>query len=481
VNLFRNSLGTVASLALAVLLIAPAAEASRSGLPAALAPVLGAPATPDQILEAELTEPPERLRLFDDLRLPERPLELVEARKTASGSSTYTLGLNVWQTGDLSQECSGLSFQGLWTDPVTGIAYARNRWYDARTASWLSEDPMGAVDSPNLYAFVAWGPHAYTDPMGDCRVEDCVAYAIGAYQKGKELGSQAIEMAGDLWSNRGTYAAGVAKSAGGFVLGLADTAEGGKFSGKLAAVDAFLGTEGDLVDRADAAWGAYGDQRRRVRSFGLSDVRSVEDLKDWAGEGFGSKQVSEGTDKLTTGIMELNLDQIIEGGGEAVEGGSKIFTTLGGATAGLRGLAGGGSSGGKFTLFGDTSSMSGRLSSWWRGVTQNRYPGEALGRFLPRFEGIYRFKSGNGSQWYVGQSSHLLRRLYQHGRYGNLRLRKVFSLRLKRVTGGKTAREVQEHLKIQEMTGGVPARFSDRVLNKKDPIGPNRHYLLEDD
>ncbi len=57
-------------------------------------------------------------------------------------------------------------FQGLWTDPVTGIAYARNRWYDARTASWLSEDPMGAVDSPNLYAFVGWGPHVGRDPMG---------------------------------------------------------------------------------------------------------------------------------------------------------------------------------------------------------------------------------------------------------------------------------------------------------------------------
>jgi RHS repeat-associated protein len=57
-------------------------------------------------------------------------------------------------------------FQGLWTDPVTGISYARNRWYDARTASWLSEDPKGAVDSPNLYAFVGWGPHRATDPMG---------------------------------------------------------------------------------------------------------------------------------------------------------------------------------------------------------------------------------------------------------------------------------------------------------------------------
>ncbi len=46
-------------------------------------------------------------------------------------------------------------FQGLWTDPVTGINYARARWYDARNASWLSEDPLLDIDSPNLYAFVA--------------------------------------------------------------------------------------------------------------------------------------------------------------------------------------------------------------------------------------------------------------------------------------------------------------------------------------
>ena len=103
---------------LSALLLSPTAEASRSGLPAALAPALEAPATPDQVLEAELSDPPERLRIFDDLRLPPRPLELVEARKTASGSSTYNLGLNVWQTGGLSRNCSGLSFQGLWTDPV---------------------------------------------------------------------------------------------------------------------------------------------------------------------------------------------------------------------------------------------------------------------------------------------------------------------------------------------------------------------------
>jgi RHS repeat-associated protein len=57
-------------------------------------------------------------------------------------------------------------FQGLLTDPVTGMSYARARWYDARNAHWLSEDPMGAVDSTNLYAFVGWQPNMGTDPMG---------------------------------------------------------------------------------------------------------------------------------------------------------------------------------------------------------------------------------------------------------------------------------------------------------------------------
>jgi RHS repeat-associated protein len=58
-------------------------------------------------------------------------------------------------------------FQGLWFDPVTGLAYARHRWYDPKTASWLSEDSYGNIDSENLYAFVGWQPHMNTDPTGE--------------------------------------------------------------------------------------------------------------------------------------------------------------------------------------------------------------------------------------------------------------------------------------------------------------------------
>ena len=57
-------------------------------------------------------------------------------------------------------------FQGLWTDPVTGLNYARARWYDARNVSWMSEDPLAEIDSPNLYAFVGWRPPMLMDPLG---------------------------------------------------------------------------------------------------------------------------------------------------------------------------------------------------------------------------------------------------------------------------------------------------------------------------
>ena len=95
-----------------------------------------------------------------------RPGALVWGSKTATGVSTWLNADKHLEGSDLRPKLHRPSFQGLWTDPVSGLSYARNRWYDARSSSWLSEDPMGAVDSVNLYAFVGWGPQGATDPMG---------------------------------------------------------------------------------------------------------------------------------------------------------------------------------------------------------------------------------------------------------------------------------------------------------------------------
>jgi len=57
-------------------------------------------------------------------------------------------------------------FQGAWTDPATGLAYHRARWYDAANATWLSEDPLQDLDSPNFYQPFLNNPASNSDPLG---------------------------------------------------------------------------------------------------------------------------------------------------------------------------------------------------------------------------------------------------------------------------------------------------------------------------
>jgi len=89
-------------------------------------------------------------------------------------------------------------------------------------------------------------------------------------------------------------------------------------------------------------------------------------------------------------------------------------------------------------------------------------------------EGIYEFME-NGKK-YVGQSGNIPKRLQQHLDSG--KLDDINNVKRTQVLGGQTNREIAEHLRIQEITGGVPARFSNAVTNMKDPIGPARRHLL---
>ncbi len=92
-------------------------------------------------------------------------------------------------------------------------------------------------------------------------------------------------------------------------------------------------------------------------------------------------------------------------------------------------------------------------------------------------KGIYEFTDNITGKPYVGQSGNISKRLKQHEKTG--KLDPECNVCRTEVDGGKTAREIVEHRRIQKLTGGVPARRSQDVSNKVDPIGPKRQHLLE--
>jgi RHS repeat-associated protein len=53
------------------------------------------------------------------------------------------------------------------TEPANGKVYARARWYDPQTGTFTSPDPMGYVDSSNMYAFCGGDPVNCRDPRGE--------------------------------------------------------------------------------------------------------------------------------------------------------------------------------------------------------------------------------------------------------------------------------------------------------------------------
>jgi RHS repeat-associated protein len=57
-------------------------------------------------------------------------------------------------------------FHSAYGSSTTGLLYFRSRWYSPESGEWLSQDPLGNVDSDNLYAFNGFDPVNFVDPWG---------------------------------------------------------------------------------------------------------------------------------------------------------------------------------------------------------------------------------------------------------------------------------------------------------------------------
>ena len=164
----------------------------------AVLPGTGTTYTSNVVVDDQLPADPEPLPGFPV----EHPLTF-DTQRAASA----TLDCGTASTGPDPCFPGGLNilFQGLWHDPTTGLAYARARWYDSRTASWLSPDPMGTFDSENQYAFVAGAPNMYTDPEGEAVVIPALVVAYFAL-RGAEA---AIDRATDINPHANMLTAGL--------------------------------------------------------------------------------------------------------------------------------------------------------------------------------------------------------------------------------------------------------------------------------
>ena len=59
------------------------------------------------------------------------------------------------------------TFAGKRFDPEFSLIYFGKRYYDPRLGRWLTIDPVGCVDSFNLYQYVLNNPFKYNDPEGE--------------------------------------------------------------------------------------------------------------------------------------------------------------------------------------------------------------------------------------------------------------------------------------------------------------------------
>ena len=66
------------------------------------------------------------------------------------------------------------------SDPETGFVFFGRRYYSSQTGRFLTPDPVGFTDGPNLYAYVHNSPMVLIDPYGLTAMEDVGEAGIGA-------------------------------------------------------------------------------------------------------------------------------------------------------------------------------------------------------------------------------------------------------------------------------------------------------------
>ena len=121
------------------------------------------------------------------------PLDLAGLGFAAAGSQSFTTSgivKSIYSApfpGEAGDSLVGnpYGFQGLPLDGETGFLYVRNRYYDPELGRFITPDPQGYGDGPNLYQFGLNNPIVNRDPTGEavqvipCAIAGAAGVAAG--------------------------------------------------------------------------------------------------------------------------------------------------------------------------------------------------------------------------------------------------------------------------------------------------------------
>ncbi len=160
-------------------------------------------------------------------------IAVTDANGTVLGSYAYeSFGTIRQQTGSLT---TPWTFTGRPLDAESGLLFLRNRYYDAQTGRFLTQDPSGIQGGSNLYGYVKNNVINLSDPLG-LEPGNTPAGNFGNYlivQVQSPAGivfidpstNRVVDLSGNLQTKAliEAYAQGY-KSAAGLLVGLADAA-----------------------------------------------------------------------------------------------------------------------------------------------------------------------------------------------------------------------------------------------------------------
>ena len=92
---------------------------------------------------------------------------LYDGSKSALGSYEYTPHGEVYaSSGSVAIEGLAAAFTGKPWDAAAQMYYFPYRWYSSSAARWITRDPLGMVDGPNMYPYLRGKPVNGADPLG---------------------------------------------------------------------------------------------------------------------------------------------------------------------------------------------------------------------------------------------------------------------------------------------------------------------------